>query len=53
MKRVKQGNSRSPVIGMVEWFRPGEYERVESVLADLASLGIHELRTGVWWADWY
>jgi len=40
-------------IGMLEWFRPGEHERVEQVLADLKTLGIRELRTGVSWADWY
>jgi CDP-paratose 2-epimerase len=39
--------------GIVEWFRPGEYERVETVLADLRALGIKELRTGICWADWY
>jgi CDP-paratose 2-epimerase len=37
----------------VEWFRPGEYERVETVLADLAALHVGELRTGIYWADWY
>src|SRR3954466_15333216 len=40
-------------LGLVEWFRPGEYERVESVLADARTLGIRHLRTGVSWADWY
>ncbi|MCU1325976.1 MAG: NAD-dependent epimerase/dehydratase, partial [Bryobacterales bacterium] len=40
-------------IGLVEWFRPGEYERVEAVLADLKALGIRELRTRISWADWY
>jgi CDP-paratose 2-epimerase len=42
-----------PVVGVLEWFRPGEHERVEQVLADLAALGVTELRTGVSWADWY
>ncbi|HKG21313.1 MAG TPA: GDP-mannose 4,6-dehydratase, partial [Blastocatellia bacterium] len=42
----------SPLIGVYEWFRPGEQERVERVLQDLNSLGITELRTGVSWADW-
>jgi CDP-paratose 2-epimerase len=40
-------------IGVVEWFRVGEYERVERVLADLRRLGVKELRTVVSWADWY
>src|SRR5689334_9717350 len=39
--------------GLVEWFRPGEFERVESVLASLRALGVQELRTMVSWADWY
>ena len=42
-----------PVVGVVEWFRPGEHERVERVLADIKALGIRELRTGVSWADSY
>ncbi|WP_299824096.1 GDP-mannose 4,6-dehydratase [uncultured Pontibacter sp.] len=42
-----------PVIGLVEWFRPGEYEHVKEVLADLKRLGVTELRTGVSWADYY
>jgi CDP-paratose 2-epimerase len=51
MKRA--GKAKARKIGFVEWFRPGEYERVESVLADLHTLGITELRTGVYWADWH
>ncbi len=54
MKRAKSaGKNQTPLIGVVEWFRPGEYERVETVLADLAALGVRELRTGICWADWY
>ena len=49
----KAGKARTPRIGIVEWFRPGEYERVETVLADLRALGVRELRTGICWADWY
>ena len=44
---------KSPKIGLVEWFRPGEYERVDSILGDLKRLGVSELRTGIYWADWY
>src|SRR5579871_2143960 len=40
-------------VGLVEWFRPGEYERVESILRDLERLGVTDLRTGIYWADWY
>ncbi|GFO63766.1 NAD-dependent epimerase/dehydratase family protein [Geomonas paludis] len=39
--------------GLVEWFRPGERERVERVLADMKRLGARRLRTGISWADWY
>ncbi len=39
--------------GIVEWFRPGEHERVEAVLDGLAGIGIQRLRTGVSWADYH
>jgi CDP-paratose 2-epimerase len=42
-----------PRIGLAEWFRPGEYERVETVLADALKLGVRDLRIGICWADWY
>jgi CDP-paratose 2-epimerase len=42
-----------PTLGILEWFRPGEYDHVEATLADLKVLGISELRTGVSWADWH
>lgn len=42
-----------PQVGILEWLRPGEHERVEQVLADLKALGVRDLRTGVSWADWY
>ncbi|MCC6346418.1 MAG: GDP-mannose 4,6-dehydratase, partial [Nitrospirales bacterium] len=41
----------SPVIGLAESFRPGEYGRVEQVLSHLRALGVHELRTEVSWAE--
>ncbi|HWE48314.1 MAG TPA: NAD-dependent epimerase/dehydratase family protein [Bryobacteraceae bacterium] len=44
---------RQPAIGLVERFRPGEFERVEKVLADLRALRVTEVRTMVSWADWY
>ncbi len=43
----------SSAIGIIEWFRPGEYTRVEHVLADLRSLDVGDLRTGFSWADWH
>ncbi len=39
--------------GIVEWFRPGERERVERVLSDMKAIGAKSLRTGISWADWY
>jgi hypothetical protein len=36
---------------MLEWFRPGEHDRVDRVLDDMAALGVTELRTGISWAD--
>src|SRR5215210_384688 len=47
------GRASKPLIGLVEWFRPGDYDRVESVLAEAKSLNIRELRLGICWADWY
>ena len=43
----------SPRLGILEWFRPGEYEHVERVLEDLKALGVEELRTGFSWAEWH
>ena len=40
------------IIGLVEWFRPGERDRVERALGHLQRLGVQHLRTGVSWADW-
>lgn len=51
MKKAQRKTSPAP--GFSETFRPGEYERVEKVLADLRALGVTELRTTVSWADWY
>ncbi len=53
MKRSREAGLAEPKIGLVEWFRPGEYERVESVLAQARVLGVREMRTGICWADWY
>jgi CDP-paratose 2-epimerase len=53
MKRTPRPKNNRRRIGLVEWFRPGDYERVENLLADMQELGVHELRTGICWADWY
>ena len=44
---------REPVVGLVEWFEPGEHERVERVAAGLRELGVEHLRTGISWAAWH
>jgi CDP-paratose 2-epimerase len=49
---MKTGGSR-PVLGILEWLRPGEEDRVERLLADLKTIGVEELRTGISWADWH
>lgn len=51
--QVSEDKCAVPIIGVYEWFRAGEHERVERVLADVRALGIKHLRTGVSWADWY
>lgn len=38
--------------GFVEWFRPGEYERVERVLPELLRSGASYLRTHLSWAEY-
>jgi CDP-paratose 2-epimerase len=48
-----QNSQQKAEIGFLEWFRPGEHERVEQVLADLQALGVSHLRTGISWADWH
>jgi CDP-paratose 2-epimerase len=46
-------NTAEKIIGLVEWFRPGEFEQVERALADCRVLGVKALRTAVSWADWH
>jgi CDP-paratose 2-epimerase len=38
--------------GFVEWFRPGEYERVESMLPSIVASGASYLRTHLSWAEY-
>lgn len=40
-------------LGVLEWLRPGEYERAEKTLEDLRALNVTRLRTGLSWADWH
>jgi CDP-paratose 2-epimerase len=46
-------NGGRPVLGILEWLRPGEEDRVKRLLLDLKTIGITELRTGISWADWH
>ncbi|WP_375262397.1 NAD-dependent epimerase/dehydratase family protein [Palleronia sp.] len=39
--------------GFVEWFRPGEYERVEEVMPRLVASGARYLRTHLSWAEYH
>ena len=43
----------APKLGLVEWFRLQEYDRVERVLRQMHGLCIDSLRTAVSWADWH
>ena len=51
MKRTDIDNPTT--FGILEWFRPGEYDQVRRALADLKQLGVSHLRTGISWAEWY
>jgi CDP-paratose 2-epimerase len=42
-----------PVIGIVEWFRPGERHHVEKAAEALEAIGIRHLRTHLSWADYH
>lgn len=46
-------NEQKAEPGILEWFRPGEYEEVEQAIQDMKNIGIHKLRTGMSWADWF
>lgn len=53
MELSKNKKTQIPTIGLLEWFRPGEYEEVRNAIADFKKLGIKNLRTGISWADWH
>lgn len=53
MDVTRETNSKTPTTGILEWFRPGEYEEVKNAIADFKRLGITHLRTGISWADWH
>jgi CDP-paratose 2-epimerase len=45
--------SGRPELGIVEWFRPGDHERVEEILPQIAASGIGHLRTHLSWAEFH
>ncbi|WGF90846.1 NAD-dependent epimerase/dehydratase family protein [Marinivivus vitaminiproducens] len=52
------GSSPSPIgkplaFGFVEWFRPGEHERVKTALASMRRTGATSLRTALSWAEYH
>lgn len=53
MNDTQRWHTTQARLGILEWLRPGEYERAEQVLDDLRTLGIGRLRTGLSWADWF
>jgi CDP-paratose 2-epimerase len=44
---------KTPMVGIVEWFRPGQYQEVKEAIKDFGKLGIKHLRTGISWAEWH
>ncbi|MFP4143825.1 MAG: NAD-dependent epimerase/dehydratase family protein [Phycisphaeraceae bacterium] len=52
-ERSRTGDGSARQVGLVEWLRPGEHERVDRLLSDLRQLGVKHLRTGVSWADYH
>ncbi len=44
---------RSDEFGLVEWFAPGEHERVEASLERLRAVGCSRLRTHLSWAEYH
>jgi hypothetical protein len=40
-------------LGFVEWFRPGEHERVLTTVEGLRAVGASSIRTHLSWADYH
>src|SRR4051812_19604688 len=53
LRRCEGQPDAAAKIGILDWFRPGEHDRVDRALSDCAALGIKRLRTGISWADWH
>ena len=52
-KGDRSAGSAMPTIGMIEWCRTNDHDLVEKVLADMRTLAIQDLRTGISWADYH
>jgi len=42
-----------PCLGLTEWLRPGNYERVELLVDKARTIHITNLRIDISWSDWY
>lgn len=52
-KTTAGGPAGVPTLGLTEWFRPNERERVERCLGWLDAIGVRHLRTHLSWADFH
>src|SRR5690606_29627893 len=52
MSGPRQRHDTRRPFGFVEWFRPGEYERVEAMLPGIVASGASHLRTHLSWAEY-
>lgn len=52
---MKTNNNQNTAtrVGILEWFKPGEYDRVRQVIVDMDQINVYRLRTGISWADWH
>lgn len=50
---MEDKKDRAQTFGIAEWFRPGEYARVDESLRQLKGLGAARLRTHLSWADFH
>ncbi|WP_159590924.1 NAD-dependent epimerase/dehydratase family protein [Chelativorans xinjiangense] len=53
MTGAKRPSYSERKFGFVEWFRPGEYERTETVLPEIIASGASYLRTHLSWAEYF
>lgn len=42
----------TPILGILEWFKPGEREKLDRTISLLDRLGIEHIRSGLSWCDW-